>query len=218
MILDWYDELGAGGDPVRFARKVRERYTEGTLHRLLEQAEPRVREATVAALRLVGSMDSNGPVAECLYDDATEVQELAEAALWAIWFRADSVVNNRELQRLTRLIHDKEYAKALVGLNALITRAPTFAEAFNQRAILFWRWSEYKRSIADCEEVLRLNPLHFGAQAGLGQCCLQLKKPAEALKAFRHALRLNPNLQGVPESIHALEQLLKETRRKEDRK
>jgi tetratricopeptide (TPR) repeat protein len=218
LILDWYEELGAGGDPVRFARRVSERYTEGTLQRLLEQADPATREAAVAALRFVGTMDSNAAVASCLYDEIVEVQELAEAALWAIWFRADSGANNRELQRLTRLINDKEYAKALAGLNSLIARAPTFAEAFNQRAILFWRWSEYKRSIADCEEVLRLNPLHFGAQAGMGQCYVQLKKPTEALKAFRHALRIHPNLEGVQENVHALEQLLKEARRREDRK
>jgi tetratricopeptide (TPR) repeat protein len=218
LILEWYEELSAGGDPVRFARKVTQRYYEGTLQRLLNHSDPTMREAAVAALRFVGTMESNSTVAACLYDEISEVQELAEAALWAIWFRADSDVNNRELQRLTRLINDKEYAKALAGLNALIARAPTFAEAFNQRAILFWRWSEYKRSIADCEEVLRLNPLHFGAQAGMGQCYLQLKKHPEALKAFRQALRIHPNLDGVQENVHALEQHLKDLRRKEDKK
>ena len=218
LILEWCEELSAGGDPIRFARKVAERYSEGTLQRLLDHSDPSMREAAVAALRFIGSMESNTAVAASLYDETTEVQELAEAALWAIWFRADSATNNRDLQRLTRLINDKEYAKALAGLNALIARAPTFAEAFNQRAILYWRWSEFKRSITDCEEVLRLNPLHFGAQAGMGQCFVQLKKPNEALKAFRQALRIHPNLEGIQENVHALEQLLKDPRRKEDRK
>lgn len=218
LVLHWYDHLGAGGDPAKFARRIRERYTEGTLQRLLMHSQPRVREAAVVALRLIGTMDSNSALANGLHDECIEVQELAEAAMWAIWFRADSELNNRELQRLTRLINDREYGKALTGLNALIARAPTFAEAFNQRAILYWQWSEHKRSLADCEEVIRLNPFHFGAQAGLGQCYLQLRKHTEALKAFRVALLIHPNLQGVQESVCALEQMLKESRGREDRK
>ena len=218
IILDWYEDLGNGGDPSVFARNVRGRYTEGTLHRLLAQAEPRTREAAVAALRLIGTMVSNEPLSACLHDENVEVQEMAEAALWAIWFRADSENNNTELQRLTRLIHDREYGKALAGLNALIARAPLFAEAYNQRAILYWHWSEYKRSVADCEQALKLNPHHFGAQAGMAQCHLQLKRPAEALRAFRKAQALHPGLHGVLDCIHSLEQMLKEQRRKEDKK
>ena len=32
--------------------------------------------------------------------------------------------------------------------------APQFAEAYNQRAILYFQMKDYARSIADCEKVL----------------------------------------------------------------
>jgi tetratricopeptide (TPR) repeat protein len=218
LLLKWYEHMAAGGDPARFARRVRERYLEGTLQRLLCSWDERLREAAAAALRLVGTMDSNAALANSLHDEYVEVRELAEAALWAVWFRADDDLNNQELQRLARLIADKEYGKALTGLNALIARAPNFAEAYNQRAILYWHWSEYKRSLADCEEVIQRNPFHFGAQAGMGECLLRLRRPTEALKAFRLALLVHPHLQGVQDNVCALEQILKETRRTDERK
>src|SRR5262249_36907181 len=123
--------------------------------------------------------------------------------------------NNQELQRLVRL---RDRDKALAGFDRLIEKAPHFAEAYNQRAILFFRLKQYDRSIADCEKTLQLNPRHFGALAGMAQGCLQLRKPRAALKAFRSALHINPNLDGVAESIRALENALGEEGRKDDKK
>jgi tetratricopeptide (TPR) repeat protein len=216
LILEFYEQLTKSGNLNRFGRKVLGRYTEGTLQRLLSSPDDRTVEAALVALRLHGTMESNKAVAACLHHSSHTVHELAEAALWAIWFRGDSEENNRELQRLAKLITDKEYAKALAGLNALAGKCPDFAEVYNQRAILYWRWGEYKNSIADCERTLRLNPVHFGAQAGMAQCFLQLKKPVEALKAFRLAYKTNPGLEGVHESIRTLEQVLREERRRND--
>ena len=77
---------------------------------------------------------------------------------------------------------------------------------------------EFERSIADCEKVLQLNPCHFGAQSGMAQCYMQLRKHKAALRAFRAALRINPNLDGVAETIRALENALGEEGRKDDKK
>jgi tetratricopeptide (TPR) repeat protein len=97
-----------------------------------------------------------------------------------------------------------------VSLNDLIRTAPGFAEAYNQRAILHFRLEQYDRSVADCQAVLRLNPHHFGAQAGLGQCYLRLRRHRAALRAFRVALRINPHLDGIAETVRALENALGE--------
>ncbi len=66
--------------------------------------------------------------------------------------------------------------------------------------------------------MLKLNPHHFGALAGLGQCYLQQRKNKAALKAFRAAMRINPNLDGVAETIRAIENALGEEGRKDDKK
>jgi tetratricopeptide (TPR) repeat protein len=73
---------------------------------------------------------------------------------------------------------------------------------------------EFRRSIDDCNEVLKRNPGHFGALAGLGQIYVALDEPELALSWFRRALEANPNLVGVEISIRQLEEALKEKRRR----
>jgi tetratricopeptide (TPR) repeat protein len=144
-------------------------------------------------------------VAALLRDDDRMVRQMAADALWSIWFRADSEAHVQELGRLLAL-DDPE--KTLGGLDELVRKAPGFAEAYNQRAIVQFRLQHYQKSIADCEKAVQLNPCHFGAQAGMAQCYMKLKKPRAALKAFRGALRINPNMDGVKETVRALEDVL----------
>jgi tetratricopeptide (TPR) repeat protein len=198
-----------------FRKRIGERYTEGTLLRLLDSPDVLNRRAALLALGLVGSMGANAAVAGCLHDLDAEVRQMAVDTLWTLWFRADSEENNSDLQRLARM-RDRE--KALAGLDQLVKKAPAFAEAYNQRAIVGFSLKQYERSIADCEKVLQLNPCHFGAQAGMAQCFLQMRRHKSALKAFRAALRINPHLDGVADTIRALETALGEEGRKDDKK
>jgi tetratricopeptide (TPR) repeat protein len=202
---EWQIRLQAATES--FKERVATRYNEGTLLRLLEASPPRIRRAAVLALGLVGSMESNAAVADRLHDSDNQVWKLAADALWAIWFRADSEPNNLELQRLARL-RDRE--KALAGLNQLVLNAPAFAEAYNQRAIVYFKLKQYDRSVADCDRAFDLNAHHFGALAGLGQCNMHLRKHKAALRAFRAALKIHPRLDGVAATIRALESALGE--------
>jgi tetratricopeptide (TPR) repeat protein len=221
LLVDYYNELpqrrepeqAAGGAALvkkaldTYKRKVAARYTEGTLQRLLGVPDVEARRAAVLALGLLGTMASNRALAGRLRDEDTVVRQLAADALWALWFRSDSRANCAELQRLVR---QADPAKALPGMDRLIQKSPRFAEAYNQRAIVHFRMGEYQKAIADCEATLRLNPCHFGAQAGMAQCFIKLRKPRPALRALRSALKINPGLDGVAETIRALEEVLGE--------
>jgi tetratricopeptide (TPR) repeat protein len=198
-----------------FRQRVAARYTEGTLLRLLESPSAQARQASLMALGLVGTMAGNRAVAARLHDSSPDVRKVAVDTLWSLWFRADSDANNRELQRLMRM-RDRE--KALAGLNELILHSPAYAEAYNQRAIVFYRMKQYERSVSDCEKVLQLNPVHFGARAGMAQAYLQLRKHRAALKAFREALRIHPHMEGVADTVRALETALGEEGRRDDKK
>jgi len=191
-----------------FRQKVLAKYTEGTLLRLLLSGEVKERRAAAYTLGLLGTMEqANSPLAARLHDDDAEVRRLAGDALWSLWFGAEAPATCQELRRLVRL---RSREQALAGLDALIGQAPLFAEAYNQRAILYFRQQQYDRSAADCEKALQLNPHHFGAQAGLGQCYLKLRKQKAALKALQAALRINPQLEGIAATVRALENALGE--------
>ena len=55
--------------------------------------------------------------------------------------------------------------------------------------------------------MLRLNPYHFGAAAGLGQCYQRMNKPRAALRALKQALEITPGLD-LSEVIRELEAAL----------
>jgi tetratricopeptide (TPR) repeat protein len=189
----------------RFKKNVGQRYDEGTLQRLADHPASRTRRAALLALHLLGTMDSNEAVARCLRDEDGQVRQMAADALWAIWFRADGEANNKELQRALR---QSDPDKAVTILTALIEKAPAFAEAYNQRGILYFQKQEYEKCAEDCEKVLQLNKQHFGAASGLGRCYLRLRLPKPALKAFRTAHKINPNLEGIQDAIRDLESVL----------
>lgn len=188
-----------------FRAEVKDRYTEGTLQRLLNSTDARTRRAAILALGLIGTFDSNAGVAALLHDEDPLVQRFASDALWELWFRGGTPDQNWTLQQAVRKT-DLKAARA--ALDNLIARSPDFAEPYNQRAVWFFRMGEFGRAVRDCETVLRLNPYHFGAAAGLGQCFLKMKKPRAALRAFRQAVEINPTFEHLNETIRAIEQAL----------
>ena len=187
------------------------RYFESTLERLLYAQNPEVRQAAILALGLTGSFKINANLARSLHDEDPTARQLASEALLSIWQRADAPDNNRELQRLMQLVAaDTNPAEVKAGFEALIRKSPRFAEAYNQRAIFHFRRGDYARAISDCEKALRGNPCHFGAACGMGQCFMKQKKLRAALRIYRRANRINPNIDSVREAIQSLERTLGE--------
>src|SRR5205807_5387007 len=113
-----------------------ERYSEGTLLRLLQVGDVLGRRAAVYSLGLMGSPGVNEPLAVCLHDEDEEVARLASDALGAVWFRGDNAAQSDELHRLVR---QDDLQKLLAALDDLVGRAPQFAEVFNQRGLVHFR-------------------------------------------------------------------------------
>src|SRR5262249_22780869 len=130
---------------------------------------------------------------------------LASDALWALWYRADTPENNATLDQVRLLIGQNRLADAVTLSSRLIARAPSFAEAYNQRAIAHYFQDHFQESAADCHQVLARNPYHFGALAGLAQCQLRLNQRREALKTLRRALHLQPFSQQLQQDVALLE-------------
>ncbi|HUJ86267.1 MAG TPA: tetratricopeptide repeat protein [Burkholderiales bacterium] len=154
--------------------------------------------------------------AELLYprlrDDSALVRSYAESALWMLWSRSGDPALDELLARGVEQMNNGRPQQAIATFSKLIRRRPSFTEAWNKRATAYFLTGKYRESIADCQQVLKRNPRHFGALSGLGQIYLTLQDYEQALAWFRRAFEVDPNLEGVELDIKALEEILRQRR------
>jgi tetratricopeptide (TPR) repeat protein len=184
-----------------FRDSVLNNYSESTLQKLLANDDHTVRQAATLGLGLIGTNESVPFLVKKLHDSDSITRRFAHDSLWEVWFRE---AGEEPCRRLREALQLDDFQQGMAALDDIVREFPAFAEALNQRAILLYRRGDFNRSAADCELVLRLNPHHFGAASGMGQCYLRLKKPKAALRAFRQALEINPDLETVREAVDAL--------------
>ncbi len=123
---------------------------------------------------------------------AETVRRSATRALWELWFAEKGQDGLEVFDRAGELVDQGAYTHADALLTELIRRYPDFAEAYNQRAIVRFRQSRYRDALADCEEVVRRKPWHFGAWHGKGLCHRYMKEIALAIEALRRSLEVQP--------------------------
>ncbi|GAC1464354.1 MAG: hypothetical protein NVSMB9_02930 [Isosphaeraceae bacterium] len=205
LLVDYYESFLRDHDIDRYREHVASRYMEGTLARLIDSPDPQTRRASVLALGLYGTFQVNAAVARALRDNDPTVRSLADNALWAIWFRADTPENNETLEKVGTLISQQRFEDAIELSTRLVERAPRFAEAYNQRAIAEYHLGRFKESRDDCQLVLERNPFHFGALAGLAKCQLRRGEREPAIATLRRASKLQPFHEDVKQLISTLE-------------
>jgi tetratricopeptide (TPR) repeat protein len=97
--------------------------------------------------------------------------------------------------------------------NEIIRRRPSFTEAWNKRATIYYLMEDYSRSLSDCDVVVQRVPTHFGALSGYGQIYYKLGDDERSLDYFKRAYEVNPNLDGVEAAIRGLEQVVDKKQR-----
>ena len=120
------------------------------------------------------------------------VRDRATGELWRIWFQQKGIYGLELIERSQILLDSGEIAQAEAVLTKLIHDQPDFAEAWNRRAFLYYAIGEFQRCLKDCQMVVKLNPVHFGALHGMGLCYAAMGEHLEAIKAFRQALEIQP--------------------------
>jgi tetratricopeptide (TPR) repeat protein len=150
---------------------------------------------------------------KALRDADALVREIAEAALWRVWSRSGDAEVDRLLLAGIEQMNERDLGAAIDTFSEVIRRAPDFAEGWNKRATAYFVQGDYRRSLADCDEVMKRNPYHYGALSGYGMIYLRLDLPVRALEYFEKALAVNPNLPQVRETIDAIKSLLIQQRK-----
>jgi tetratricopeptide (TPR) repeat protein len=129
-----------------------------------------------------------------------------------VWSRSGDARVDELFKRGMSEMNGEHLSDAIATFTKIIETKPDFAEGWNKRATAYYLAGEYRLSLADCDEVIKRNPQHFGALSGYGQIYLQLDQPDKALEYFRRALTVNPNLEGVQTMIERIREI--EARRK----
>ncbi len=120
------------------------------------------------------------------------VRQRATARLWQHWFYQKGEAGWACLQQAQALLEQGHVLQAERVLQETIAQYPDFAEAWNRRAVLYFTLEDYERSRTDCQKVVQLNPVHFGAWHGMGLCYSALGQYREAIAAFQEALAIQP--------------------------
>lgn len=97
---------------------------------------------------------------------------------------------------------DKETARKLI--EAVTDVAPTFAEGWHSRAAVQRATGDDSGAMISLERVILLNPRHFVALFELGGMMEDYGNKAAALKLYRKALEIDPQLDGARRHVDAL--------------
>jgi tetratricopeptide (TPR) repeat protein len=147
-----------------------------------------------------------------LGDDDPMVRRLAESGMWILWSRSGDAAIDALMARGARELEARDLAAAIATYSEVIRGKPAFAEGWNKRATAYFMNDELTRSLADCDEVMKRNPYHFGALSGYGQIYFQQKRYDKAIEYWQRALKVNPNL-GLAANIELARKMLAESRK-----
>jgi len=129
-----------------------------------------------------------------------------EERIWALWTVSRSDTANLLMTRVKTAIEAKDLDLAVKLLDAVVKVKPDYVEAWNRRATIYYMRKDYGRSLADIREVLKREPRHFGALAGLGLILQDLGDDKQALEVYRRALALYPRMERIPDLVKTLQE------------
>ncbi len=180
----------------------------------MQQKDAQARAGACAVLAELGTPADLPLLMAALYDPDVEVRQAAETAIWQVWSRSGDQATDRLFERGLAQMQRGEWPAAVETFGRVIGTNPDFAEGWNKRATVYFLLGENDLSLKDCAEVLKRNPQHFGVLSGYGQLYVRKGDLERALDYFQRALTINPNMEGVRNSVDLIEKMLVERRRK----
>jgi tetratricopeptide (TPR) repeat protein len=173
-----------------------------------------VEERRSAAERLgaIGDDGATTALVQALRDPDSTVRSEAHDSLWAIWHRSGDPAIDSLLAQGIALMQSGRLPESVAVFSDVIARAPAFAEGWNKRATAYYLMGELDRSLADCEEVVKRNPVHFGALSGFGLIYLQKEDLPKAAEYFEKALAVDPTLTQVEAVLERIREVLRQRR------
>ena len=138
------------------------------------------------------------------------VSKNIEQKIWTLWSthpsdeKLTSILNEG-----SRLMQDKDLFRAILVFTEVIEMDPTWAEAWNKRATVYYMIGEFEKSQSDINKVLNLEERHFGALAGQGLVNIQLKNYEKAILSYQMVEKIYPTMRSPKIMIKQIQDLIK---------
>ena len=138
------------------------------------------------------------------------VSKNIEQKIWTLWSthpsddKLTSILNEG-----SRLMQDKDLFRAILVFTEVIEMDPTWAEAWNKRATVYYMIGEFEKSQSDINKVLNLEKRHFGALAGQGLVNIQLKNYEKAILSYQMVEKIYPTMSSPKIMIKQIQDLIK---------
>jgi tetratricopeptide (TPR) repeat protein len=149
------------------------------------------------------------PTLDRLFDQlkhagSTDEAKPIEEKIGGIFLQSGSASIDLLMTRATAALAagDKDTAKKL--LESVTALAPNYAEGWHARAGLQREMNDDSGAIVSLGHVILLNPRQFAALYELGNMMEDYGNKAGALKLYRRALELDPQLDGAQKHVDAI--------------
>lgn len=133
-----------------------------------------------------------------------------ESRIWTIWSETGDPDMDKVYRVGNQALAIGDLATALKIFDAVVEKAPNFAEGWNKRATIYYLMGRFQESLADIDRTLELEPQHFGALAGLGLVNIQLDRDEAALDAFERVLKVTPQSPSAKANIEFVKQRIRD--------
>lgn len=128
--------------------------------------------------------------------------------IWAEWNNSGSASVDAMMLWSQQALEAKKFDVALDFLDQVVTLQPNYAEGWNRRATVHFMMRNYRKSMADIERTLELEPRHFGALSGMAQIMATSGKDQLALLAWQRVLDIYPMMRNAQNEVSRLSEEL----------
>ncbi|MEO1561904.1 MAG: tetratricopeptide repeat protein [Pseudomonadota bacterium] len=140
-----------------------------------------------------------------LRDPELQDWESVERQIWDNWYSSGSDAIDLLLRRGQDALEFGLFDDAIGHFTAVIDHAPEYAEGWNARATAYFHAGRFGLSMSDIQQVLALNPDHFGALTGMAMILEQTGELEDALEVVNRVLSIHPHRPDVKMAQERLE-------------
>jgi len=112
--------------------------------------------------------------------------------IWDIWHETKDSKIKTDFYRGLELMRNGDFITSVAFFTRVIEKSPTFAEAWNKRATVYYMLGKFDQSMIDINETLKLEPRHFGAMDGMALIFIHQKKFEKAIEIYEQILKIFP--------------------------